>query len=85
MLNCTYILKIVPSPPQGPQTTIQLEHSPKLLTQNQARIKNVEVYRHFFRICAIQTPLRAQRQQSNLITPPTVWHKNKDKIRNVEL
>ena len=84
MLNCTYILKIVPSPPQGSQTTIQLEHSPKLLAQNQDRIKNVEVYRHF-RICAISPPLRTQEQQSNLITPPTVWHKNQDKIKNVEL
>ena len=55
MLNCTYILKIVPSLPQGSQTTIQLEHSPKFLAQNQDRIKNVEVYRHF-RICAIPPP-----------------------------
>ena len=30
-------------------------------------------------------PLRAQRQKSNLITPPNVWHKNQDKIKNVEL
>ena len=50
MLNCRYILKIVPFPPQFPQTTIQLEHSLKCLAQNQDRIKNVEVYRHF-RIC----------------------------------
>ena len=39
MLNCTYILEIVPSLPQGSQTTIQLEHSPKFLAQNKDRIK----------------------------------------------
>ena len=27
----------------------------------------------------------AQRQQSNLKTPPNVWHKNQDRIKNVEL
>ena len=74
MLNCTYILEIVPSLPQGSQTTIQFEHSPKFLAQNQDKIKNVEVYRHL-RICAIPPPLRTQEQQSNSITPPTVWHK----------
>ena len=26
-----------------------------------------------------------QRQQSNLITPPNVWHKNQDRIKNVKL
>ena len=30
-------------------------------------------------------PLRTQEQQSYSITPPTVWHKNQDKIKNVEL
>merc|ERR1712020_257953 len=75
---------VVPSLPQGSQTTIQLEHSPKLLAQNQDRIKNVEVYRHF-RICAIPPPLRTQEQQSNSITPPTVWHKNQDKIKTIEV
>ena len=28
-------------------------------------------------------PLRTQEQQSNSITPPTVWHKNQDKIKNI--
>ena len=30
-------------------------------------------------------PLRTQEQQSYSITPPTVWHKNQDKIKNIEL
>ena len=39
------------------------------------------------RICALppSRPDRAQRQQSNLITPPNGWHKNQDRFKNVEL
>ena len=53
--------------------------------KNQDRIKNVELYTHF-RNCALPPsgPDRAQRQQSNLITPPNVWHKNQDRIKNVD-
>ena len=40
---------------------------------------------HILEFVQSPPPLRAQRQQSNLITPPTVWHKNQDKIKNVEL
>ena len=83
MLNCTYILKIVPSPPQGPQTTIQLEYSPKFLAQHQDRIKKMLKCTHILEF--VHPPLRAQRQQSNSITPPIVWHTNQDKIKNVEL
>ena len=67
MLNCRYILKIVPFPPQGPKTTIQFEHSPKCLAQNQDKIKNVEVYTHS-RICAIPPP----GPKDNNLTPPKV-------------
>ena len=44
------------------------------------KIKNVELYTSF-RICAF--PLRAQRQQSNLITPPNVWQKNQNRIKKL--
>ena len=44
------------------------------------KIKNVELYTSF-RICAF--PLRAQRQQSNLITPPNVWQKNQNRIKKI--
>ena len=72
MLNCRYILKIVPFPPQFPQTTIQLEHSLKCLAQNQDRIKMLKRtdISEF-----VRSPPRAQRQQSNLNTPQNVWHK----------
>ena len=48
-------------------------------------ILNVVLYTHF-RNCALPPsgPDRAQRQQSNLITPPNVWHKNQDRIKNVD-
>ena len=77
MLNCTHIFEIDKN---------LLSRNPKMeqyllwIFMFGTKIKNVELYTSF-RICAF--PLRAQRQQSNLITPPNVWQKNQNRIKKI--
>ena len=77
MLNCTHIFEIDKN---------LLSRNPKMeqyllwIFMFGTKIKNVELYTSF-RICAF--PLRAQRQQSNLITPPNVWQKNQNRIKKL--
>ena len=78
MLNCTHIFEIDKN---------LLSRNPKMeqyllwIFMFGTKIKNVELYTSF-RICAF--PLRAQRQQSNLITPPNVWQKNQNRIKKIQ-
>ena len=77
MLNCTHIFEIDKN---------LLSRNPKMeqyllwIFMFGTKIKDVELYTSF-RICAF--PLRAQRQQSNLITPPNVWQKNQNRIKKL--
>ena len=77
MLNCTHIFEIDKN---------LLSRNPKMeqyllwIFMFGTKIKNVKLYTSF-RICAF--PLRAQRQQSNLITPPKVWQTNQNRIKKI--